>query len=29
MRTLWYTADWDMWLKLAAFGPMHNHGLTT
>lgn len=28
-ETLWYTADWDMWLKLAAFGPIYYHGLTT
>ena len=20
-ETLWYTADWDLWLKLAAAGP--------
>ena len=22
---LWYTADWDMWLKLTAAGPVHYH----
>jgi hypothetical protein len=22
---LWYTADWDMWLKLAAYGPVQYH----
>jgi len=22
---LWYTADWDMWLKLAACGPVYYH----
>jgi glycosyltransferase involved in cell wall biosynthesis len=22
---LWYTADWDMWLKLAACGQVHYH----
>jgi hypothetical protein len=28
-ENLWYTADWDMWLKLAASGPVHYHnGLT-
>jgi hypothetical protein len=28
-ENLWYTADWDMWLKLAACGPVHYHnGLT-
>lgn len=26
---LWYTADWDMWLKLAAFGPVHYHDQVT
>jgi hypothetical protein len=26
---LWYTADWDVWLKLAACGPVYYHnGLT-
>lgn len=29
-ETLWYTADWDMWLKLAAIGPVIYHeALTT
>jgi hypothetical protein len=28
-ETLWYTADWDMWLKLAAFGPVHYHDVVT
>jgi hypothetical protein len=23
--TLWYTADWDMWLRLAAMGPSYYH----
>jgi glycosyltransferase involved in cell wall biosynthesis len=27
---LWYTADWDVWLKLTATGPVHYHDdLTT
>jgi hypothetical protein len=26
---LWYTADWDMWLKLAAYGPVHYHDQVT
>lgn len=26
---LWYTADWDMWLKLAAHGPVHYHDQVT
>ena len=26
---LWYTADWDMWLKLAACGPVHYHDRLT
>ena len=24
-ESLWYTADWDVWLKLAAFGPVYYH----
>jgi len=24
-QTLWYTADWDMWLKLAAAGAVYYH----
>jgi len=24
-EALWYTADWDIWLKLAAFGPVVYH----
>jgi glycosyltransferase involved in cell wall biosynthesis len=24
-ETLWYTADWDMWLKLLAQGPAYYH----
>jgi glycosyltransferase involved in cell wall biosynthesis len=24
-ETLWYTADWDIWLKLAAMGPTYYH----
>jgi hypothetical protein len=27
--TLWYTADWDLWLKLAAIGPTCSHGEIT
>jgi len=27
--TLWYTADWDLWLKLAAAGPVYYHECTT
>jgi len=28
-ESLWYTADWDIWLKLAARGPVYYHnGLT-
>lgn len=26
---LWYTADWDMWLKLAARGPVYYHDEVT
>ncbi len=26
---LWYTADWDMWLKLAALGSVHYHDSIT
>jgi glycosyltransferase involved in cell wall biosynthesis len=26
---LWYTADWDIWLKLAAYGPTCYHGAVT
>jgi hypothetical protein len=26
---LWYTADWDIWLKLAAFGPVYYHDTVT
>jgi hypothetical protein len=26
---LWYTADWDVWLKLAALGPVRYHDLPT
>lgn len=26
---LWYTADWDMWLKLASLGPVHYHDQVT
>lgn len=26
---LWYTADWDLWLKLAALGPVHYHSEPT
>jgi hypothetical protein len=24
-ESLWYTADWDIWLKLAALGPVYYH----
>ncbi len=26
---LWYTADWDIWLKLARHGPVHYHDRVT
>jgi Glycosyl transferase family 2 len=26
---LWYTADWDLWLKLAAIGPVYYHDKVT
>lgn len=26
---LWYTGDWDIWLKLAAQGPVHHHRAVT
>lgn len=28
-ENLWYTADWDMWLKLAALGPVYYHDSVT
>lgn len=28
-ENLWYTADWDMWLKLAALGSVHYHDSVT
>jgi glycosyltransferase involved in cell wall biosynthesis len=28
-ETLWYTADWDMWLKLAARAPTYYHDEVT
>jgi hypothetical protein len=28
-ETLWYTADWDVWLKLAAHGPVRYHDNVT
>lgn len=28
-ETLWYTADWDIWLKLAAAGPVLYHAENT
>ena len=28
-QTLWYTADWDIWLKLAALGPGFYHDEVT
>jgi glycosyltransferase involved in cell wall biosynthesis len=28
-ESLWYTADWDMWLKLAACGPVYYHECVT
>lgn len=26
---LWYTADWDIWLKLTAIGPVRHHDAVT
>lgn len=26
---LWYTGDWDIWLKLASEGPVHYHDVVT
>ena len=26
---LWYTADWDIWLKLSAIGPVYYHDAVT
>jgi glycosyltransferase involved in cell wall biosynthesis len=26
---LWYTADWDIWLKLSAVGPVYYHDIVT
>jgi len=28
-ENLWYTGDWDIWLKLAAQGPVHHHRAVT
>lgn len=28
-EALWYTADWDVWLKLSAMGPVCYHDLVT
>lgn len=28
-ENLWYTADWDMWLKLATIGPVYYHDVIT
>jgi glycosyltransferase involved in cell wall biosynthesis len=28
-ESLWYTADWDIWLKLSALGPIHYHDIVT
>jgi hypothetical protein len=28
-ENLWYTADWDIWLKLAALGPVYYHDSVT
>ena len=28
-ESLWYTADWDLWLKLAAIGPVYYHDNVT
>lgn len=28
-ENLWYTADWDIWLKLAALGSVHYHDIVT
>jgi glycosyltransferase involved in cell wall biosynthesis len=28
-ENLWYTADWDIWLKLSALGPVYYHDTVT
>jgi GT2 family glycosyltransferase len=28
-KNLWYTADWDLWLKLIAVGPVYYHDRVT
>jgi glycosyltransferase involved in cell wall biosynthesis len=28
-ENLWYTADWDIWLKLSALGPVYYHDIVT
>jgi hypothetical protein len=28
-ENLWYTADWDIWLKLSALGPVYYHDAVT
>jgi hypothetical protein len=28
-ETLWYTADWDVWLKISALGPVYYHDIVT
>lgn len=28
-ESLWYTADWDLWIKLAAIGPVYYHDSVT
>jgi hypothetical protein len=28
-ENLWYTADWDIWLKLSALGPVRYHDVVT
>ena len=28
-ENLWYTADWDIWLKLSALGPVRYHDIVT
>jgi glycosyltransferase involved in cell wall biosynthesis len=28
-ENLWYTADWDIWLKLSASGPVYYHDIVT
>jgi glycosyltransferase involved in cell wall biosynthesis len=28
-ETLWYTGDWDIWLKLSSYGPVYYHDVVT